>query len=156
MDWATIGPTIYRHLDRLPIPAILYAPFEVPDEQANVEFLAARAPLREPTSNGRLEPGWIALAEIVRRIGEMPHAWPIGRTRLQKLAYFADAAGIRSGLSFLEASYGPYADGLAPALSRLVNNGVLVESRVGRMQTARPGPSFDDAVARVLHHDLNA
>jgi O-acetyl-ADP-ribose deacetylase (regulator of RNase III) len=145
LDWATIGPTIYRHLERLPIPAILYAPFEVPDDQAGVTFLAARATLAKPPSNGRLKPGWIALAEIVRRVGQMPHAWPIGRTRLQKLAYFADAAGIPAGLDFMEASYGPYAQGLAPALSHLVNNGVLSESRAGRMLAVRPGPSFDDA-----------
>ena len=148
LDWVTVGPTIYRHLERLPIPVILYAPFDVPSDQASVTFLATRPPLPEPPSNGRLEPGWIALAEIVRRIGQAPHAWPIGRTRLQKLAYFADAAGIPTGFDFMEASYGPYARGLAPALSRLVNNGVLTESRAGRMLAVRPGPSFDDAAAR--------
>jgi len=78
LDWATVGPTIYRHLERLPIPVILYAPYQAPDDQANVEFLAAGTPLPTPPSNGRLEPGWIALAEIVRRIDQAPHAWPIG------------------------------------------------------------------------------
>jgi O-acetyl-ADP-ribose deacetylase (regulator of RNase III)/uncharacterized protein YwgA len=148
LDWATVGPTIYRHLDQLPIPVTLYAPFEVPSEQASVEFLAAHAPLGESLNNGRLEPGWIALAEVVRRIGQSPHAWPIGRTRLQKLAYFANAAGIAAGLTFMEASYGPYAKGLTSALTRLVNNGVLTESRVGRMLAVQPGPSFPDAAAR--------
>jgi len=148
LDWATVGPTIYRHLDRLAIPVKLYAPFGVPDEQASVAFLTARAPSVESPAIGRLEPGWIAIAEIVRRIGEAPHAWPIGRTRLQKLAYFADASGIPTGLNFLEASYGPYAQDLAPALTRLVNNGVLAETRVGRMLAVRAGPSFPDAAAR--------
>jgi len=148
LDWATVGPTIYRHLDRLSIPVTLYVPFEAPDEQASVEFLAAEAPLVESPSNGRLEPSWIALAEIVRRIGQAPHAWPIGRTRLQKLAYFAAAAGIPAGLAFMEASYGPYSKSLALALTRLVNNGVLTESRVGRMLAIRPGPSFADAAVR--------
>jgi O-acetyl-ADP-ribose deacetylase (regulator of RNase III)/uncharacterized protein YwgA len=148
LDWAAVGPTIYRHLERLPIPVILYAPFEAPDEQAGIEFLAAGTSLPESPGNGRLEPGWIALAEIVRRVGQAPHAWPIGRTRLQKLAYFADAAGIPAGLTFMEASYGPYARELAPALSRLVNNGVLTESRAGPMLAVRPGPSFDDAATR--------
>jgi O-acetyl-ADP-ribose deacetylase (regulator of RNase III)/uncharacterized protein YwgA len=148
LDWATVGPTIYRHLDQLPIPATLYAPFEAPDEQASVEFLAAHAPRVGSPSNGRLEPGWIALAEIVRRVGESPHAWPVGRTRLQKLAYFATAAGVPTGLRFTEASYGPYADGLKPALTRLVNNGVLTERKIGRMLAVQPGPSFADAAAR--------
>jgi O-acetyl-ADP-ribose deacetylase (regulator of RNase III)/uncharacterized protein YwgA len=157
LDWATVGPTIYRHLERLPIPVILYAPYQAPDDQADVGFLAAGTPLPTPPSNGRLEPGWIALAEIVRRIDQAPHAWPIGRTRLQKLAYFADAAGIPAGLTFMEASYGPYARELAPALSRLVNNGVLTESRAGPMLAVRPGPSFDDAAtqygAAISTHD---
>ena len=148
LDWATVGPTIYRNLDRLPIPVTLYAPFEAPDEQASVEFLATHAPRVDPPGNGRLEPGWIALAEIVRRVGESPHAWPVGRTRLQKLAYFATAAGVPTGLRFTEASYGPYADGLKPALTRLVNNGVLIEQKIGRMLAVQPGPSFTDAAAR--------
>jgi O-acetyl-ADP-ribose deacetylase (regulator of RNase III) len=148
LDWATVGPTIYRHLDRLPIPVALYAPFEAPDEQASVEFLAAQAPRVNSPSSGRLEPGWIALAEIVRRVGTSPHAWPVGRTRLQKLAYFATAAGVPTGLRFTEASYGPYADELKPALTRLVNNGVLIERKIGRMLAVQPGPSFADAAAR--------
>jgi len=148
LDWATVGPTIYRHLDQLPIPVTLYAPFEAPDEQATVEFLAAHAPSVQSPSNGRLEPGWIALAEVVRRVGASPHAWPVGRTRLQKLAYFATAAGIPTRFRFTEASYGPYADELKPALTRLVNNGVLTETTLGRMLAVQPGPSFTDAAAR--------
>lgn len=148
LDWATVGPTIYRHLDRLPIPVILYAPFGAPDEQASVDFLATHSPRVDSPSDGRLEPGWIALAEVVRRVGESPHAWPVGRTRLQKLAYFATAAGVPTGLRFTEASYGPYADGLKSALTRLVNNGVLTERKIGRMLAVQPGPSFADAAAR--------
>jgi O-acetyl-ADP-ribose deacetylase (regulator of RNase III)/uncharacterized protein YwgA len=148
LDWAAVGPTIYRHLDRLPIPVTLYAPFDAPDEQARVEFLATHAPRGDAPSTGRLEPGWVALAEVVRRIGESPHAWPVGRTRLQKLAYFATVAGVPTGFRFMEASYGPYADELRPALTRLVNNGVLTEQKMGRMLAVQPGPSFTDAVAR--------
>lgn len=40
LDWVSIGPTLYRHLEALPIPVLLYVPFDVPDEQATVEFLA--------------------------------------------------------------------------------------------------------------------
>jgi O-acetyl-ADP-ribose deacetylase (regulator of RNase III)/uncharacterized protein YwgA len=148
LDWAAVGPTIYRHLDRLPIPVTLYAPFEAPDEQASIEFLATHAPRVDSPGNGRLAPGWIALAEIVRRVGESPHAWPVGRTRLQKLAYFATVAGVPTGFRFTEGSYGPYADELKPALTRLVNNGVLTEQKIGRMLAVQPGPSFTDAATR--------
>ena len=148
LDWATVGPTIFRHLDQLPIPVVLYAPLDAPDEQATVDFLAAHTPRPEVVPNARLEPGWIALAEVVRQVSETPHAWPVGRTRLQKLAYFATAGGIPTGLNFLEASYGPFAEDLARALTRLVNNGVLTETRTGRMLAVRPGPTFADARTR--------
>ena len=38
--------------------------------------------------------------------------------------------------------------GLKPALTRLVNNGVLTEQKIGRMLAVQPGPSFADAAAR--------
>ncbi|WP_419842484.1 macro domain-containing protein [Candidatus Poriferisodalis sp.] len=40
LEWATVGPMLYRRLDQLDIPVILYAPRNVPAEQASVEFLA--------------------------------------------------------------------------------------------------------------------
>jgi hypothetical protein len=132
------------------IPVVLFAPFEVADEQATSEFLAGRV---MPVGGGGqaaggMPPGWMAIAEITRRIDEDRHAWPVGRTRLQKLAYFATVAGVPTGLEFVEGSYGPFARDLAKLLSRLVNNGVLTEERLGRMLAVRPGPAFDDAIAR--------
>jgi hypothetical protein len=88
---------------------------------------------------GGMPPGWMAIAEITRRIDEDRHAWPVGRTRLQKLAYFATVAGVPTGLEFVEGSYGPFAQDLTKLLSRLVNNGVLTEERPGRMLAVRPG-----------------
>jgi hypothetical protein len=113
---------------------------------ASATWTGRSQPLALPV--GRAVSTSIALAEIVRRVGESPHAWPVGRTRLQKLAYFATVAGVPTGFRFMEASYGPYADGLKPALTRLVNNGVLTEQRIGRMLAVEPGPSFTDAAAR--------
>jgi O-acetyl-ADP-ribose deacetylase (regulator of RNase III) len=147
LDWPTVGPTIYRHLDALAIPVLLYAPFDVPDEQATLEFLAAQRP-PGAHANGKLEPGWMVVAEIVRRIDQTQYAWPVGRTRLQKIAYFATRAGVPTGFEYVEASYGPFTHDLATTLGRLVNNGVLTERPVGRMLAVRPGPTFDDASAR--------
>lgn len=151
LDWPTVGPTIYRHLSALPIPVTLYAPFEVPDEQATIEFLASQglpSGGADASPNGRLEPGWMVISEIVRRIDRAPYAWPVGRTRLQKTAYFATAAGVPTGFEYVEGSYGPFTHDLATARSRLVNNGVLTEASLGRMLAVRPGPTFDDARAR--------
>jgi O-acetyl-ADP-ribose deacetylase (regulator of RNase III)/uncharacterized protein YwgA len=150
LEWSMVGPTIYRHLQGLTIPVFLYAPFELPDEQASVEFLAGHS---TPVGGGMevaggIRPGWVAIAEIARRIDQDRHAWPVGRTRLQKLAYFATVAGVPTGLEFVEGDYGPFAQDLTKMLSRLVNNGVLTEERLGRMLAVRPGPTFQDTVTQ--------
>ncbi|MGH8929641.1 MAG: type II toxin-antitoxin system antitoxin DNA ADP-ribosyl glycohydrolase DarG [Egibacteraceae bacterium] len=146
LDWSAVGPTLYRHLARLPIPVTLYAPFDVPDQQASVEFLAAGP--RTACADGRLAASALVLAEMVRRVHEARHAWPVGRIRLQKLAYFATAVGVPTGLEFTERNYGPFTPDLDPIVSGLVNNGVLVEVHSGRMHAVQPGPTFDDASAR--------
>jgi O-acetyl-ADP-ribose deacetylase (regulator of RNase III) len=149
LDWSVVGPTIYRELDALPIPVLLYAPFEAPDAQASAAFLVGRTtPDGSEQAGGAIPPGWVAVAEIVRRIDRDRHAWPVGRTRLQKLAYFATVAGVPTGLEFVEGSYGPFARDLTRLLSRLVNNGVLTEVRLGRMLAVRPGPAFEDTFGR--------
>src|SRR6266511_1231890 len=124
LDWLSIGPTLYRHLEALPIPVLLYVPFDVPDEQATIAFLAARErPMdgaeQAAHANGRLQPGWMVIAEIVRRINHIRYAWPVGRIRLQKIAYFATMAGVPSGFQYVEGSYGPFTPDLGPALGRL-------------------------------------
>src|SRR6266498_1002647 len=130
--------------DALPIPVLLYVPFDVPDEQATIAFLAARErPMdgaeQAAHANGRLQPGWMVIAEIVRRINHIRYAWPVGRIRLQKIAYFATMAGVPSGFQYVEGSYGPFTPDLGPALGRLINNGVIVERPIGRMLAVRPG-----------------
>lgn len=103
LEWAVVGPTIYRHLEQLPLPVELYAPHDVPDEQATIDFLAAgSAPEAEPEGSF-VKPAWVAIAEAVRRINDEPFGWPIGRTRFQKLVYFAAAAGIENDVTFTKA-----------------------------------------------------
>jgi O-acetyl-ADP-ribose deacetylase (regulator of RNase III) len=143
LDWLSIGPTLYRHLEALPIPVLLYVPFDVPDEQATIAFLAARErPMdgaeQAAHANGRLQPGWMVIAEIVRRINHIRYAWPVGRIRLQKIAYFATMAGVPSGFQYVEGSYGPFTPDLGPALGRLINNGVIVERPIGRCSQSGP------------------
>ena len=130
---------------------LLYAPFEVPDEQATSAFLTAGRGRSASWSGqgGRLAAGAVVLAEAVHRIDRARYAWPVGRTRLQKLAYFLTACGVPTGLAFVEGSYGPFSQGLAPMLRQLVNNGVLAEVRLGPMHAVKPGVAFEDARA---HH----
>lgn len=148
LEWAVVGPTIYRHLDRLPLPVALYAPHDVPDEEATLEFLASGLATQHEPEGASMKPAWLAIAEAVRRINHEPFSWPIGRTRFQKLVYFAVAAGVDADVPFSEGSYGPFSDELKGVLTRLVNNGVLTETQRGQLLQLTPGPTFDDARAR--------
>ncbi|MBW3614674.1 MAG: macro domain-containing protein [Actinobacteria bacterium] len=148
LEWAVVGPTIYRQLDRLPLPVELYAPHDVPDQEATLEFLGSGSVTQYEPEGPLVKPAWLAIAEAVRRINDEPFGWPIGRTRFQKLVYFATAAGIDAGVGFSEGSYGPFSVELKPVLTRLVNNGVLRETQRGQLLQLTPGPTFDDAKAR--------
>jgi uncharacterized protein YwgA len=63
----------------------------------------------------------------------------------QKLAYFATEAGIPTGLQYRRASFGPFADDLGKLITRLVNNGLIQEQRLGKMFAVKVGPTYHDA-----------
>lgn len=150
LEWHIVGPTLYRQLGRLDIPVEIYAPHGTPDAQLSKRFFG-----REPgtavaadtgTARERLRAGWIGLVEILARITREPYRWPVGRTALQKIAYFATQEGLPTGLAFDRGSYGPFSPGLKPLVTRLVNNGLICEERVGRMLAVKPGPAYQDGI----------
>jgi O-acetyl-ADP-ribose deacetylase (regulator of RNase III) len=144
LEWRVVGPTLYRHLARLDMPVTLFAPWGTPGDQLADEFLTGEA----ADSNAapvRLRAGDIALVAILDRISRERYHSPIGRTSWQKLAYFATQAGIPTGLEFERGNYGPFSSDLKPLLTRLINNGLVVEHRQGRMFVVRPGPTWPDA-----------
>lgn len=146
LDWRIVGPTLYRLLGELHIPVELYAPWDAPPEQLTLDFF--EEPIKTDHGDGAgasLEPGLIAVIEVLRRLEAEPYTPPTGRTKLQKLAYFATALGLPTGLRFRRSSYGPYSDELKGVLSLLINNGLLREERSGRMFRAHPGPTYADA-----------
>lgn len=147
LEWRVVGPTLYRYLNRLNIPVELYAPYETPQAELQESFLSQLETTgSEPTPGGlRINPAWVALVEILSCIQQEPYHWPIGRTTFQKIAYFATASGLPTGLQFVRGSYGPFASSLKPLITQLVNNGLLVEEQLGRMFSVRPGPTYPDA-----------
>ncbi len=149
LDWRIVGPTLYRHLNKLDIPIELYAPQGTPSDELTPEFLAnpSQAQLIEETngSKSKIEPGFISILEALRRLGEMPYHWPIGRTAFQKLCYFGTLLGLNTGLKFYRASYGPFSDELKIKLTKLANNGLVIEERIGNMFRTKVGKTFDDA-----------
>lgn len=150
LDWRVVGPTLYRYLSEMDIPVELYAPFETPDEQLDPAFLErqeiASDDIQSIRSKEEIDAGTFALAAMVAKIERQRYRHPVGRTRFQKLAYFATEAGITTSLEFRKGSYGPYADDLKKVFGRLQNNQVLTERRQGQMFRRKPGPSFNDAL----------
>lgn len=157
LDWRVVGPTLYRHLSRLDIPVELYAPYGTPEEELDPTFLSGvveggfvGAP---PKPSPRIDRAWVALVEVVARIEREPYHWPVGRTTFQKIAYFATEAGLPTGLRYIRGSYGPFSSDLKQVVTRLVNNGLLREQRLGRMLGLKPGPTYADA-AKAYRADL--
>ena len=157
LEWQVVGPTLYRYLKRLNIPVELYAPYGTPHEELQPVFLkkdlggnGIHPPLPSPS---RIDPAWVALVEILARVEKEPYHWPVGRTTFQKIAYFATEAGIPTGLHYQRGSFGPYASGLKPLITKLANHALIREERLGRMFAVKVGPTFSDA-QRAYKHDL--
>lgn len=150
LEWSVVGPTLYWHLSRLTIPVELYAPFGTPTDELDAAFLTEEGERLQHGRHGRLKlsPGAVGVAAIVARIDMEPYHWPVGRTMFQKLAYFATQAGIPTGLTFRQESYGPFSSDVSRMRSRLEDNGVLRERALpgGRMLVVTPGPAMAAAL----------
>jgi uncharacterized protein YwgA len=154
LEWRVVGRTLYRHLVRLNIPVQLFAPFGTPDQEMRPEFLEESATAASSAGHHnandsrpafRIEPGWMALVAIIERINRERYRWPIGRVGFQKIAYFATELGIPTKLVHERKSYGPYSQAMKHVLSRLTNNGLIVEQKRGRMFNTTIGPTYQDA-----------
>jgi uncharacterized protein YwgA len=149
LEWRVVGPTLVRFLRELEIPIDLYAPFGTPSEELQLDFLE-HSPDSSGESDGgvprsRIDPSWVALVEILKRIEQEPYHWPVGRVAFQKIAYFATESGLPTGLNYERGSFGPYARQAKQLTTRLVNNGLVTESRLGRMFAVHVGPTYRDA-----------
>jgi O-acetyl-ADP-ribose deacetylase (regulator of RNase III) len=125
----------------------LYAPFGTPEAELQESFLTRHLELGERGDEGgpRIDPAWVALVVILDRIVQEPYHWPVGRTTLQKIAYFATEEGLPTGLAYERGSFGPFASDLKPLVTRLVNHGLIQEQQLGRMFAVKPGPTYLDA-----------
>lgn len=147
LEWKTVGPLIYRYASQMDIPVALYAPYGTPPRELTVEYLSQTPPAMRQ-ANGRtvlsaINPAWVALVEIVRRIERQPYHWPIGRTIFQKLAYVATREGLPTGFAYRRGSFGPFSSDLKNAKSKLINNNLLQEKRLGKLFLVESGPNFE-------------
>lgn len=149
LEWTVVGPTLYRHLAKLEIPVELYPPIGTPNAELTPEFLGepSLAQLVETSKRpeSRIEPGFIPIIEVLRRLEEIPYHWPVGRTTFQKIAYFGTQMGLKTGLEYRRSSFGPFSSQLKAKLTKLVNNALIREEPLGRMFMVQVGRTFKDA-----------
>lgn len=154
LEWRIVGPTLYRYLNRMDIDIELFAPYGTPLEELEPGFFTSdNIACESSVQPQRIKPSWIALVEIINRIERNPYRWPIGRTILQKIVYVATELGLPTGLTYSRGSYGPFAPQLKELITRLVNNGLIVEERKGRMFSIKVGKTFADA-SKIYRADL--
>ena len=148
LEWRVVGPTLYRYLKQMDIPVTLHAPYGTPAVETQSSFLSQSIePVIADAGLGsfKITPDWIAIVEILARIESEPYHWPVGRTTLQKIVYFATEAGLSTDLIYSQGSYGPYSPRLKFRFTQLVNNGLIREERLGSMFHIMIGPTFQDA-----------
>jgi uncharacterized protein YwgA len=149
LEWRVVGPTLYQHLSRLPIPVRLYAPFGTPHDELQPRYLQ-RTLMSTGSSDiveheHRVQPGWVAMVAVLHELERDPNHWPVGKTSFQKLAYFLTVAGVPTDLMFSRSTYGPYAQGMTSVTSRLVNNDLIEQVQLGRMIQIKVGGTFEAA-----------
>jgi O-acetyl-ADP-ribose deacetylase (regulator of RNase III)/uncharacterized protein YwgA len=141
LEWRVVGRTLYHYLTRMRIPVELYAPYGTPTLELQDEFL--RDPQMPPPN--WIKPAYIALVEILSRLEDQPYHRPVGHTIFQKIAYVATEEGLPTGLDYEQGSYGPFSPGMKKLETRLTNNGLISEKRLGRMMMISVGRTFEDA-----------
>jgi uncharacterized protein YwgA/O-acetyl-ADP-ribose deacetylase (regulator of RNase III) len=152
LEWAVVGPALYRGLAKLEVPVFLYVPTGIPTDVEQLGRLRSVSTLKDVENARRTSP-----PEIVAIVLALEHALQarpnkeIGRVLMQKLGYFARAAGIPAPIHFTRKSYGPYSTDWMAQIRHLVNNGLLVERQVGPKDAFayEPGPSLREYAARI-------
>ena len=92
-----------------------------------------------------IKPALVAWVEILKRLEGEPYHWSVGRARFQKIAYFAQHQGLPLGLSLSGMSCRSITTELKNLLSRLLQNDLIREQRLGKMFAVRVGQTYQDA-----------
>jgi O-acetyl-ADP-ribose deacetylase (regulator of RNase III)/uncharacterized protein YwgA len=147
LEWSEVGPLIYQKLHKLPIDIEVYAPYGTPSTELKTDFLAAPTQLSLEGKGRRLEkmnPGWVAIIEVLKELEDQPYAPPVGRTIFQKICYVVTELGIPTGFEFGKGSYGPFSADIKPALHDFANRNWVQEKPLGRMVALHVGDQFSE------------
>ncbi|MCI0558816.1 MAG: macro domain-containing protein, partial [Nitrososphaera sp.] len=102
LDWDRVKSLIKKYLSHLPIEIEVYEPL------VGAERIPSRNPFRK-RGRIKLTPSLVYTGEIIRIARKaFPSDMPIGRLLLQKIAFFAQMAGLPIKLEFTEFEFGPY------------------------------------------------
>lgn len=146
LDWAEVGPLIFRKLSSLPIDVELYAPYGTPKHQLSEEFLGLPSQMTlegKGRKHEKMNADWVAVLEVLRELQQQPYASPVGRTIFQTICYVLTEMGVPTGFDFGKGSYGPFSDDIKRALHDFANRNWVIEQQLGRMMALRVGPQYE-------------
>lgn len=146
LEWAEVGPLLWRKLHALPIDIELYAPYGTPKAQLTETFLSAPSQMSLEGKGRRLtkmNPDWIVLMEVLRELQAQPYANPVGNTIFQKICYVVTEIGVPTGFVFGKGSYGPFSHDAKQALQEFANRNWLQQEQLGRMLALRVETAYE-------------
>ena len=143
LTWHDVGPRLYRHLSRLNIPIVLYAPHGTPAHELKKSFLAQPKPEKsarlapEPST---IYPALVVLATILAQRKRKHPEEIVNKGMLGKIAAVAKGMGLPAGPK-------------TSLMERLERHGLIEEQRMGRQISVRPGPTYPEA-AKACQQEL--
>lgn len=146
LDWAEVGPLIYRKLQAQPVEVEVYAPEGTPPHQLTLAFLrtqAEAASSKEGQARDELNVSWVALMEVLRGLQAAAEAKPVGRTIFGKICYVVTGMGVPTGFDFQKADYGPFCPEVKAALRGFVNRNWINEEPLGRIVALRVSAQYE-------------
>jgi len=146
LEWAEVGPLIYRKLHKMPFDVEVYAPYGTPNQQLSRRFLEASTQMAlegRGEKAARFNADWVALLEVLRELQRQPYASPVGRTIFHKVCYVLTEMGVPTGFDFSRGSYGPFSGDVKRAVHELANRNWLVEKPLGRMVALSIGSQYE-------------
>jgi uncharacterized protein YwgA/O-acetyl-ADP-ribose deacetylase (regulator of RNase III) len=152
LEWAVIGPILYDSFEKLGVPVDLYVPSGVPADDVQAAILRKgvdQADLYRAAQTSAPEAVAVVVA-LKSALQRNPKA-RIGRILLQKMAYFAQVAGLPVPVKYARATYGPYSEEWTRLIRHMVNNGLLTEKQAGTQGAFayEPGPALGTYAERL-------
>ena len=145
LDWRVVMPLLYKRLNMFEISVELYAPRGVTAEELlgiiNKNLIEINVTDLGNISE-KIKPEWLSLVEILSIIEKNDPHHPVGRIGLEQIAYFAQSQGLPLGLKYRHRDTGINAAAMKKITARLINNGLILEEKLGRTSTIRVGPSY--------------